>query len=574
MFFLQTRTEKKKKEQWASLEPINQNRLFFIGIFFTLAIFMLIGRLAVIQIIDGPEYQRKAMGQWFKELPAGMGRGKIFDRNMIPLTNRKTTSNLIIYPEIFPMTDANIQLLSQLTKISIYVLKYEELSSNRPIQLEIKNYDTSLIREALGIKGVYSMDSDERYSQSQIAAHVIGYINKIDNVGNKGIEKKYDQLLTENRSNVIGTIVDAQKRVIPGLGYRTLTKDSQGIGKNVVLTLDYDIQKIIEEEFDKLYEKGSVVVTDVKSGEVLGLMSRPNFNQDKVANYLDSNNKEFYNRGIQVGYPPGSVYKIIVAAAALENNIIHHDTKFYCNGYEEIDGVVIKCSSFDKGGHGEIDFERAFAVSCNSAFIQLGQQVGGKKILEMSQRLGLGSLTNIELPEEIPGQLPTEDYIKGAGIGNISIGQGTLEVTPLQIARVTAAIANDGILTDISIIKDIIDDKNQSVLYEQQSERVPVLSVEIASKIQDLMKKVVTEGTGNKIRLENEGGAAGKTGSAEGSSEGRNVVHAWFTGYFPGDEPKYGITILVEDGGGGGTVAAPLFHEIGKRIAEVEKYKD
>jgi peptidoglycan glycosyltransferase/penicillin-binding protein 2 len=571
---MEKRTDKKKKEQWASIAQINQNRLFCIGIFFTLIIFMLIGRLGVIQIIDGPEYQKKAMAQWFKELPTDMERGRIYDRNMVPLTNRKTTTNLIIYPEIFPNTDTNIQLISKLTKLSIDVLKYEELSSNRPVQLEIKNYDTRLIREALGIKGVYSIDSAERYSETKIGAHVIGYINKIDNEGNKGIEKQYDKILTEYRSNVIGAIVDAQKRVIPGLGYKTLTKDNHGIGKNVVLTLDYDIQKIIEEEFDKLYAKGSVVVTDLKSGDILGLMSRPNFDQDKVVNYLESNNKEFYNRGIQIGYPPGSVFKIVVAAAALENNIIHPDTKFYCNGYEEIDGVVIKCSSFDKGGHGEIDFEEAFAVSCNSAFIQLGQHVGGKKILEISQRLGLGSLTNIELPEEIPGKLPTEDYIKGAGIGNISIGQGTLEVTPLQVARITSIIANDGELTNMTIVKGIIDDNNQSVQEKQRVENTPVLSPDITSKIKRMMETVVTEGTGNKIHLENEGGAAGKTGSAEGFSEGRNVVHAWFTGYFPADLPKYGITILVEDGGGGGSVAAPLFHEIGKRIAVVKKNKD
>ncbi|WP_207726853.1 peptidoglycan D,D-transpeptidase FtsI family protein [Anaerosolibacter carboniphilus] len=566
--------EKKKQEQWASLEPKNQNRLFIIGVCFTLVILVLIGRLAFIQIINGEEYQKKAMSQWFKELPTGMDRGKIFDRNLIPLTNRKTTTNLVIYPESFPKSDTNIKLLSELTKLSIYALKYEELTGNRPVQLEVKNYDTELIKNALTIKGVYSMDSDERYSRTNLAAHVIGYINKIDNVGNKGIEKQYDQILKEYRSNAVGAIVDAQKRVIPGFGYRSMPKDYSGIEKNVALTLDYNIQKIIEEEFDKRYEKGSIIVLDIKSGDILGLMSRPNYDQDNVAKYLESNNKELFNRGIQIGYPPGSVFKIVVAAAALENNLIHDDTIFHCRGFEEIDGVVIKCSSFDKGGHGDINFEQAFAVSCNSAFIQLGRQVGGKKILEMAQRLGLGSLTNIELPEEIPGKLPTEDYIKGAGIGNISIGQGTLEVTPLQIARMTSVIANNGILQDVSIVKEIIDENNQRIGERKQKNSKAVLSEEVSKNIQTLMEKVVTEGTGSKIHMEDLGGAAGKTGSAEGSSEGRNVVHAWFTGYFPVTSPKYVITILVEDGGGGGSVAAPLFHEISRRIAAIDHMKE
>ncbi len=571
---MQTRAEKKKKEKWAPLEPVNQKRVFFVGLGFTLVILTLVVRLAYIQIINGPEYQKRAMSQWFKELPTSTDRGKIFDRNLVPLTNRKTTTNLIIYPDIFPKNDANIQLISQLTKLSFYVLKYEELIGNRPIQLEVKNYDVDLIRKIISIKGIYSMDTDDRYSHSKLASHVIGYINKIDNIGNKGIEKQYNEVLTEYRSNSIGAIVDAQKRVIPGLGYRLLPKDDNGVGKNVVLTLDYTIQKIIEEEFDKHYVKGSIVVMDIESGDVVGLMSRPNYDQDKIASYLESNNKEFFNRGIQIGYPPGSVFKIAVSAAALENGLIKEDTIFHCKGYEEIDGVMIKCSSFDKGGHGDINFDQAFALSCNSAFIQLGQQVGGKKLLEISKRFGLGSLTNIELPEEIPGKLPTEDYIKGAGIGNISIGQGTLEVTPLQIAKMTSIIANNGFAQDLSIVKGIIDENNQPIQEKQLGNSKSVLSEEISKQIQVLMGKVVTEGTGHRIHMEDFGGAAGKTGSAEGSSGGKNVVHAWFTGYFPVAEPKYVITILVEDGGGGGSVAAPLFNDISRKIAAKEKNKN
>ncbi|KXG76771.1 Stage V sporulation protein D [Thermotalea metallivorans] len=571
MFFLQTRAERKKRELWPELQDHYQKRLMLMGVSFTCILFLLIGRLAYIQLMKGHDYKNRAMRQWFKELPAGINRGKIYDRNMIPLTNRNKSSYLILYPDIFQRSQENLEIISELTKISPYVLKYEVLASHRPIQLEVKNYDINFIKKVFTMRGVYPIDREERYSRNGLASHVIGYINKIDNVGSKGIEKQLDDILTENQSDMLGAIVDAQKRMIPGLGYKTIESNPGKIKKNIVLTIDYRVQRIIEEAFDKYHQKGSVVVLDAQNGDILGMVSRPNYDQNNVAAYLESNNKELYNRAVQMAYPPGSVFKIVVAAAALEYGLVDLKDTFYCKGYEKIDGVVMKCNSYEDGGHGEINLEKAFAVSCNSAFIQLGQQVGGKKVMEMAKNLGFGSPTNIELPEETKGNLPSEDYMKGAGIGNISIGQGTLEATPLQIAKLTSVIANDGVMRDIRLLKKIVDEKG-NVLQENFPEKSSrVLSEGTARKIQQMMEKVVKEGTGSKIHLDDFGGAAGKTGSAEAFSEGRPVVHAWFTGYFPLKTPKYIITIIIEGGGGGGKVAAPLFHEIGERIALLEK---
>lgn len=555
-------SRKARKRKINNVHKDYQKRIYTMAIIFSLFLVALIGRLFFIQIIKGNDYHSCAKNQWFKEIPVGIKRGKIYDRNRRLLTNREEKKYLIIYPEYFLPSDENMKIISDITKVSPYELKNRKLTRNRSIKLEIKNDEKEFIKKAMNIKGVYPIEYNNRYGKKSIAAHVIGYINKIDNTGKKGIEKMYDELLKENQiAKVNAVVVDAQKKIIPGLGYKRTYEGSNEKGKNIVTTLDERIQKIAEEELEKLHKNGSVVVLDAKSGEIVAMVSRPNFDQNNVAAYLQSNNKELYNRAIQIGYPPGSIFKIIVTAAALENEI--KEDYFFCKGYEEIEGTTIKCWRFDKGGHGELNLEQAFAVSCNAAFIQLGQKVGGEKIVDMAKKFGLGSKTDIGVYEEIPGRLPSEEYMKGAGIGNISIGQGTLEVTPLQIAKATAIIANGGIDKGVYLIKEIIDDDGKLIKKNEKRDPKRVISYDTAKKIQKMMEKVVVEGTARNKGL---GKTCGKTGSAQAKSNGKEIVHAWFTGFFPGNDPKYVIAIVVEDGISGGKSAVPIFRNIKNRI--------
>ncbi|QZY56998.1 peptidoglycan D,D-transpeptidase FtsI family protein [Crassaminicella profunda] len=558
---MESRVDRKRKKQINNVYENNQKRIYTLGIIFTVFLLGLMSRLFYIQIVKGNDYYARAKNQWFKEIPVGIERGKIYDRNRLLLTNQEEKRYLVIYPEYFIESDENIKMISDITSISPYKLKKGKLTSSRTIKLEIKNDKEELIKKVMSIKGVYPVDYNDRYNKKSIAAHVIGYINKIDNIGEKGIEKMYDEVLKENQICKVEAVVDAQKKIIPGLGYKKQDQSFRENGKNIVTTLDYHIQKIAEEEFEKLHKNGSVVILDVQSGEILAMVSRPNFDQNNVAAYLKSNNKELYNRAVQIGYPPGSIFKIIVTAAALENKI--NDDDFFCKGYEEIGDTRIKCWSFDKGGHGKLNLEEAFAVSCNAAFIQLGEKIGGEKILSMAKKFGLGSKTNIGLYEEISGSLPSEEYMKGAGIGNISIGQGTLEVTPLQIAKTTAIIANDGVDKGVYLIKEIIDDHGKIIKKKDKNNPQKVISYHTAKRIQTMMEKVVSMGTARNMGL---GKTSGKTGSAQAKLQGKDIVHAWFTGFFPSKDPKYVITIVVEDGISGGKSAIPIFKNIKQRI--------
>ena len=563
---MKNRTERKKLQSHSGVAKENKHRIIFFSAAIITILALLVGRLAYIQLYKGNDLNLRAVNQWIKEIPIGAQRGKIFDRNLVPLTDKEKSGYLILFPEIFSKTDENIHIISKITGISKYELIYDRISGTRHIALKVENPDEDLLKQVGLIKGVFPIENDDRYDITGLAAHVIGYINKIDNIGEKGLEKKFDNLLKKNQHYKVGAIVDAQKRMIPGLGYKIIDNDINTEKYNLVTTLDYEIQKIAEEELDTTGLKGSVIVLDAHNGDVLAMVSRPNYDPNNVADYLNSTNKELFNRAVQISYPPGSIFKLVVLAAALEENIAEPYDTFYCNGYEEIGDVMIKCSSFERGGHGEISLEDAFSQSCNSAFIQLGQKVGGKKIIEVAEKLGLGTKTGVELLEEIQGQLPSEDYIKGAGIGNISIGQGTLEVTPLQIAKMTLIIVNEGKDTGIHLVKEIIDENGKVVEIISNRKTKQVLSSSTAQIIQSMMERVVSTGTGNRIDLDQFGGAAGKTGSAEAFVNGEKVAHAWFTGYLPNRNPQYIITILIEEGGSGGRVAAPVFNKIAERI--------
>jgi cell division protein FtsI/penicillin-binding protein 2 len=189
-----------------------------------------------------------------------------------------------------------------------------------------------------------------------------------------------------------------------------------------------------------------------------------------VENYLNSSNEELINKVTQSLYPPGSIFKIIVTAAALENGVVTGDSIFTCKGYEDINGIRINCSREE--GHGTLTFRDAFAKSCNSAFIQLGMQTGGEAILEMAKAFGVGKKAFQGGIEEKTGLLPGEQDIQGAGIGNLSIGQGKLQITPAQAARITAIVAAGGVDHGLSLIKGTTDGGETYYIEKEPAKRV------------------------------------------------------------------------------------------------------
>ena len=540
---------------------IGKKRLLFIRniIFFILLI--LIVRLFYIQVAEHDFYNAEVIKQRQINIPVSSGRGLIYDRNFIRLTDCAQRKAVVIFPKDFITNENNILLLQDITGKS-YDKLFDKIKNSKlvfeiPLVEELDWNDKDIIN----IRGLFVINKAFRYNENGFLNHVIGYINQTDLKGMAGIEGAFDGILSGSSSNSLIATLDGRKNFLPGEGY--ITVNSIKKNQNLRLTVDYNIQKIIENVTDKKKREGAVIVSDIRTGEILAMVSRPNFNPNDISEHLESEGDELYNKAIQMAFPPGSVFKIIVALEALRQDLSYADEIFHCDGYELIGDLEIKCSSYLKGGHGEITMDRAFAESCNCAFIQLAEKLGAENIINMAENLGFNKIVDIGLMEEDSGNLPQGDSLLGPAYGNIAIGQGEILVTPLQVNQLTQLVANGGLKKPLYIVKDIVDNNYVTLKTANIREEKQVLDPETVKQIKLWMEKVMLEGTGQQAK-EMSGVTAGKTGSAEGAEKGEKVVHAWFTGYYPSNEPKYAITVFIQKGGSGGGVAVPIFEEIVK----------
>lgn len=527
----------------------------------TLMFFALIGRLYYLQVYDNEHLKLASLKQRSTEISLTSKRGTIFDRNLIPLTNGETTKTIIIPKQVILNNDEILEKIKANTTLSM-----KELN----LLLETKDKILKIpIDKEINIEGnnIFSTDIIDRYSKANLLSHVIGYINKAENRGESGIERTYDEFLNRSDKSSLFIEYDKSKSLILGGSYHVDKSISAEDPSGIKLTVDYNIQKAVENILDENRTKGAVIVADVETAEILSLASRPNFNQNNIERYLNGEDMNLYNKAIQVSYPPGSIFKIVVLLAALEEDPNYLQHKFYCKGYEEINNVNVKCSNIH--GHGNISLKDGFAKSCNSVFIQIGKQIGSKKIIEMARKLGLGEKINIGLIEEVDGNLPEGRDLLGPVIGNISIGQGKIETTTLQITNMLLTIANNGIQKDITIIDGITTKDGHMIKPYNKKDDKRVIDIKSNEITQELLREVVFSGTARSIDLDDIGGAAGKTGSAEALLKGEPTVHGWFTGYYPAKNPKYVITVLVEEANSGSKSAAPIFEKICREISEL-----
>lgn len=536
-------------------------RLKFFG-FITTIFFVLLGvRLYYLQVYKYPTFSELALKQRSKEVMLYPKRGIIFDRNLAPLTNIDITPTIILPKDLINKDkDIYYQVLNNTTLT--YGEFYKMINSNDYL-LQIPLSKDIIIEDKAS--SIFFANIINRYKSGNLLSHVIGYINKAENTGEAGLEKVYDEFLRNNDKKSLMVEYDKSRSIILGGSEYVNEISDPNNPAGVKVTIDENIQTIVEAIMDEKKINGAVVVAEVKTGKLLSLASRPNFNQDEIQKYIYNNNMALYNKAIQVGYPPGSIFKIVVLLAALEEENDFINNEYYCPGYEDIGNVRIKCT----GIHGAINLEEAFAKSCNAAFIQVGKKIGGYKIIELAKRLNLGEKINIGLLEEIGGNLPEGDDLLGAAIGNISIGQGKIEVTPLQVTNLLMIIANNGIQKHLTLIEGITN-KDGKILKEfNKEDDKQLISSEIANITYDYLISVVKNGTGKTIDINNIGGAGGKTGSAEAILNKSPTIHGWFTGFFPEKDPKYVITVLIEEGYSGSKSAAPIFEEICKEINKI-----
>src|SRR5699024_1949223 len=328
-------------------------RIIIISLLLSIICMILSSRLYYLQDNKKDEYTLNAMKQRGKEFSIYPNRGMIFDRHLKPITNNELTHTIIIEKKLLIEDQELYDKVIKSTSLDHEELNEEVHRSKDLLQIPLKNinlfdYDDNRF---------FIVDTVKRYSKGNPLAHVIGYTSKSDNVGESGIEEVHNEFLSTEKKTSFMVEYDRDRSMILGGGYYVNQSENINNPSGVKLTVDLDIQNIVEKTLDAERLNGAVVVSEVKSGDILALASRPKFRQDNVDISFTSKGTTVFNRAIQVGYPPGSIFKIVVLLAALEENPEIKNDEFYCPGYEEVNGERFKCSSV----HGKISIEEAFA---------------------------------------------------------------------------------------------------------------------------------------------------------------------------------------------------------------------
>ena len=414
--------------------------------------------------------------------------------------------------------------------------------------------------------GVTQICAPVRYDEEAVACHVIGYVNG-ENKGVSGIEKAYDDVLASfSGSAAVSYAVDALGRAsVSGEDVPDNTLDKATGG--VALTLDSEIQRIAQETASSYMERGAVVITEAASGEVLASVSVPLYDQNDVETALTDAASPLLDRA-RADYNLGSVFKVITAAAALENGF-SAATAYTCNGYTEVDGIRFHCHNVL--GDGEQTMQEAMTNSCNCYFIQLALDVGAQAIYDLAVKAGFANKWALAKDTDTAcAVLPSRrDLSADAALANLSIGQGDLLATPYHVAALFGAVAANGMLTPPTLFYGTVDEKGVLTKAPASAQSVRLFSEKTASQLRRMLEQVVEKGTGTAAQTA-EGTAAGKTGTAQTGWEqdGKTVVQSWFAGYYPAHKPQYVITVLSENGGANGKTAAPLFAEIADALFE------
>lgn len=381
------------------------------------------------------------------------------------------------------------------------------------------------------------------YPAGPLFAHLVGYRNL--RLGKTGLEAALDAVLLGVKER---TPWDALQD--------TLARRTRR-GHDVVLTVDPEVQRAAYEALGA--RAGAVVLLDPRDGAVLAMVSAPAFDPNAVERTWEALRKDagspLLNRATHGRYPPGSTFKVVTMAAALSRRIATPKTTFFCPGFVAVRGQRI--TDGEGRAHGRVTLNDALVVSCNVAFVQLGLRTGGQTLREFAAAFGIGTPLSFELPTD-PGRLPTLAEVAGDGAAQMAFGQGGLLVTPFQMAVVAATIARGGVLPKPYVVAEVRSPEGPVVERHRPQTGERILAAEVAEILRDTMVEVTSRGTGRAAAVPGVA-VAGKTGSA--TTPG-GAPHAWFIGFAPAYAPRVAVAVLVEHGGSGGQVAAPIAREV------------
>jgi len=535
-------------------------RIYILFIVLVVVFGILIYRIVDIQVLKSEKYSKNAENQSVEKVELNSGRGIIYDRNGKKLTDTVKKTVLVVEKEKLNNNYKLIDLIKKatgITELDIYKAIQQQMDKTL-VELEVKKIDSKYTAQLIK-NGILIEEKTSRYSKDNLLSHTIGYINKVDNVGKMGIEKSLDKVLKDSNEKYVsvfkaGRIGNKDDLNILKGGIKKVVENAND--KHVKLTIDLDIQKKVEKIADKEEHPTAIIVSDVNTGEILAMSSRPNFDPNNLTKSLQGKDREFENRVIKSTYAPGSVFKMVVLFSALENGIVDDNYTYTCTGQTKVGNTneILKCHKHN--GHGFQNLKDVFSNSCNPAFLDIGTKLGSEKILKTAEKLHLFEKVDIGLDEENMREKPEKIFLR-----NLSIGQENMEFTPIQINQMTQIIANNGTYKPLKLFNSIVDNEGKSIKTFKSNKTEEIISPYVSTRVKDMMKLVSTVGTA-KVLEDLEGGSGVKTGTAQSNINKIPIEHGWTTGYYPADRPKYVITAIVEGNTKGNKSAVPLFKEI------------
>ena len=574
-------------------------KIFVIFIFFGLIL-----RMMYLQLYRGDKYAYLAEKNRFKLKKIESPRGKIYDRNGKLVVTNGAGYRLVYLKE----RDNNPEIVKEISEITDYD---EEFIKKRIKNGEIFPYTReNVLVESLDEETAHKLMekiidypylqvqtySKRRYLYDTTASHSIGYVKKIsekeyeklkdegysprDIIGKDGLERTYDKEL-QGEDGYEYIEVNAFNRV-----QRRVAEEKVPVpGKNLYMTLDMELQQYMEEQFKEDKRVGAFIAMDPKTGELITMVSYPTYSLNMFSSQIlnedwqkiiNDPGRPLTNKTIAGEYPPGSVFKIVSAISFLENGIDPKEKYLDRNGYYEIGKW--RWRAWKAGGHGYVDMKKSIVESANPYYYRLADQIGHKPIVETAHIFGLGEKTGIDIPGEKKGILPDVDWKKkviGSGWYKgdtilLSIGQGYLTVTPLQIAVLYAAIANKGYTYSPHLAKSLVDFSGQKVEEilgkKHEIKNFPKKYYDI---LNDALIATVAQNNGTtKILRRKDITVAAKSGSAQNAHS--KTTHAWIAGYFPAEDPEIVFTVVLEGAGGGGAMGGAMAKKFIDKYMEIK----
>jgi penicillin-binding protein 2 len=573
-----------------------------------------------LQVVQHAKFEEMAENNHQRTLALRAPRGIVFDRNGQVLVENRHSYSVSIVREHTKDLNRTIQLLASVLglpepAVRDIVDRHRREPTYRPItvvQDASQGQVAAVMARRLELPDVVVEEVPTRQYPNSMAAHLFGYVGEVseeqvaaaealksgDIVGQAGIEKVYNATLMGE---------DGAKRVVVnsvGREIRTLEEQPPTEGKRLQLTVDYDIQKAIENAFQAaedadLSNAGAALALDPNTGDVLGFMSRPAYDPNAFASGIDRQTwaalntdaqRPLQNRAIQGRYPPGSTFKMAIAAAALEEGIINPDFKVFCPGHANFYGREFHCWMNNRGGHGSVDMRRAIKESCDVYFYTVANMLDIDKINKWATALGLGVLTGIDLPNEAKGLVPSrewkqerfhEKWYAGETV-SVAIGQGAVAVTPASLAVYVAALANGGTRVTPHLLKAVDEGSGWKPVPVAPPKATVGLDPEKLDAIRDGMWQVVNEPHGTGVTAAVAGhDVMGKTGSAQVVSLDKHAAvshlklrelrdHGWFVFAAPREKPTIAGVVFLEHGIHGGNAARLAHHILDTYFAKLE----